>query len=291
MRHARDRIISWLDRGAAHAAKAGRALVLRPGVIGRVARAIDREVEFAYLEQLAWSERLSIERFRRASAPAQGIRCSIVVPTFGISPVYIKEMFASLRSQTYQDWELCICDDGDPSPAVARYLDSLVRRWPRQVRLVRHTMNQGICQATLSALAVATGDVVFFVDADDLLHKCALELVVQRFCEDESVDVVYTDHDFATDLGFRRQRVRKPAWSPELLLSYNYINHMVAVRRGCPSAADRSSDRKCTALKTGTCVYSSAAPLAACRTFLSRSTTGGNVLDRWHAQARGQNPG
>ena len=37
----------------------------------------------------------------------------------------------------------------------------------------------------------------------------------------------------STDLGMRVAPVRKPGWSPELLLNANYINHLAVVRKRC----------------------------------------------------------
>ena len=142
-------------------------------------------------------------------------------------------MLRSLASQTHQNWELCICNDGDRDQNVIDYLDGLVRKDPQRFKLIAHKKNRGIAAATRSALTLVSGDVVAFVDADDLLHPRALEVASGAFAADDEIDFIYTNHDFSTDLGFRFNPVIKPGWSPELLQICNYINHLSIVRKSC----------------------------------------------------------
>ena len=207
------------------------------GPVGRLARAVDKEVGFDYLMQRSRFEDAAMDRIIGASSETS-LKFSVIVPSYGIELHYVKEMLQSLWDQTYRNWELCICDDNDPLQDVGRYLRKKASRYPEKIRYIKHDENFGIARATRSALSLARGDVMVFVDADDLLHRRALEAMAARFGEDEAIDVVYSDHDFATDLGFRHSLVTKPAWSPELLITANYINHLTAVRRECLEACE-----------------------------------------------------
>jgi hypothetical protein len=196
----------------------------------RLYRELDQRLNLRYLAQRLQYEALEIAA--EGAAPSR-LRFSIITPTWGIHLKYFEALLESLQRQTHTHWELCVCDDGDLCPDIFQTMSALQRREPERYRLVRHARNLGITLATRSSLALATGELLTFVDADDVLHPRALELIAARFDRDDDVDFVYTDHDYMTDWGHRMHPMRKPAWSPELLTSVNYINHLVAVRRSC----------------------------------------------------------
>lgn len=156
---------------------------------------------------------------------------SIITPVYGIKLSYIKKFIRSIQQQSYNNWELCICIDGDPDARVRKYLHQLNVREPSRYRLIEHSNNQGICAATESALTLACGVIIAFVDADDILHKSALAAVAQSFQIDSKVDIVYTNNDIITPWGYRIDPLYKPTWSPELLLGCMYVMHLVAIRK------------------------------------------------------------
>ncbi len=202
-------------------------------MLGRAARALDEELNLEYLAQIAEHEDARIDRLVADRPPSGRLEVSIVVPTHGIALPYVRELIESVERQTYANWQLCFCDDGDTEREVSDHLAALARNRPDRFRYARHPQNLGIAAATRTALTLVTGELVAFVDADDTLHRRALEAVVSRFDADERVDFVYTDHDTASDLGFRRGPIAKPGFCPELLQSVNYVNHLVVVRKRC----------------------------------------------------------
>jgi O-antigen biosynthesis protein len=91
--------------------------------------------------------------------------------------------------------------------------------------------NRGIAEASQAALLMASGDYVAFVDHDDLITPNALSEVVGLLREDPTIDDVYTDHAMADRNGWPTSVSSKPEWSPEFLLSTNYIVHFKVVKR------------------------------------------------------------
>lgn len=53
---------------------------------------------------------------RHAALPRQPL-ISVVVPLYNTPPRYLKEMVASVRAQSYQNWELVLVDASDASGA------------------------------------------------------------------------------------------------------------------------------------------------------------------------------
>lgn len=94
---------------------------------------------------------------------------SVVIPTYQ-SGKYLEETLTSIFNQTYDNFEVIICDDASTDDTLAileRYKD------PR-LRIVRNDNNLGPEKNWNKALSHATGDYVKLVCADDLLLPTCL---------------------------------------------------------------------------------------------------------------------
>lgn len=80
------------------------------------------------------------------------------------------------------------------------------------------------------AVARAEGDFVAFVEPGDLLAPFALYEVAAALNRDPDLDVLYSDHDAISTEGTRSAPVFTPEWSPDLLLSTDYMSHLLVVR-------------------------------------------------------------
>ncbi len=91
---------------------------------------------------------------------------SIIIPMYKVED-YIAECLQSILRQDCRnigfDYELILVDDGSPDNCV-KVAQSILSRLP--YRLIRQT-NQGLSAARNAGLEVATGEFVWFVDADD----------------------------------------------------------------------------------------------------------------------------
>ncbi|MGH2655660.1 MAG: glycosyltransferase [Actinomycetota bacterium] len=169
------------------------------------------------------------EQGRRAATLLYRPLVSVVVPTWNPPVDLLREMVESLRAQTYGTWELCIAD-GSSESGVRDALEDLERSDER-IRVVRLDRNLGISGNTNEALKLATGEYTAFLDQTDVLAPFALYRVVEALNRDPGIDVLYSDWDLLSEDG----RVRfnpffTPEWSPDLLLSANYMVHLSVVR-------------------------------------------------------------
>ncbi len=80
---------------------------------------------------------------------------------------HLAEAAASLRAQTFSDFEIIAVDDGS-TDATGALLDAWSERDDR-VRVL-HTPPRGLVAALGSALAHATGEIIARMDADDVAH-------------------------------------------------------------------------------------------------------------------------
>jgi glycosyltransferase involved in cell wall biosynthesis len=100
-------------------------------------------------------------------------RVSVIVPAHNASDV-IEGAIASVRSQTYSDWEVVVADDASSD-------DTARRAETAGARVVRLQANLGPAGARNAALAEATGELVAFLDADDEWLPNYLEHQVARY--------------------------------------------------------------------------------------------------------------
>ena len=178
---------------------------------------------------------LTPEKIRQLREEAQTLpyqpKISIVMPVYNTAETWLRRAIESVRSQIYLHWELCICDDG----STARHVSQVITEYSREDARIRGLMspqNRGVSAASNGALSLATGEYVGFLDHDDELTPDALCEVVKLLNEMPDLDLIYTDEDKMTLEGRRVEHFFKPDWSPDLLLSMNYITHFAVVRRG-----------------------------------------------------------
>ncbi|CAH0357002.1 glycosyltransferase [Sphingobium sp. CECT 9361] len=161
----------------------------------------------------------------------KSFRISIITPTYNTSAKYLKELFNSIRNQTYGNWEWVICDDCSSDPTTIAELKRLAGEDDR-VRVKFMGTVHGISRATNAAIDVATGNYVALVDHDDLLARDIFELIWEAWKHNgRDCELFYTDEckiSLDRDL---YDFFYKPAWSPSLLENTMYIGHLSVYRR------------------------------------------------------------
>ncbi|MFW7269425.1 glycosyltransferase family 2 protein [Gluconacetobacter sp. Hr-1-5] len=155
---------------------------------------------------------------------------SVVMATFETPAPYLRAAITSLQAQIYEDWELCVADDGSSAPHVAEILDAAAAADPR-IRVIRRSMRGHISAASNSALSLARGDWVVLMDHDDLLPPDALYELAAEIVDHPEARVLYTDEDKIDGQGRRHSPYFKPDFDPDLLLGQNLLSHLTAYRR------------------------------------------------------------
>lgn len=111
------------------------------------------------------------------------MKVSVVIPTYNRAEL-LPEAVVSVRRQGYPDLEIIVVDDGstDCTPAVVRALG-------KDIHFVRLQRNYGVATARNVGISLASGDVIAFLDSDDLWPPDKLRIQTQRMHPD--VDVVW----------------------------------------------------------------------------------------------------
>lgn len=174
-------------------------------------------------------------RSRETSGESQpkirtGPLISILMPVYQVCSEYLVDAIKSVIMQTYANWELCIAM-ADGENELNREL--LLGFMADDVRIrVEMLANLGIAANTNHALRMARGEYVALLDHDDVLSKGALADFASTIINNPSVDILYSDKDNLDGETTRPcHALFKPSWSPEMMLSVNYMTHLTAVRR------------------------------------------------------------
>jgi O-antigen biosynthesis protein len=154
---------------------------------------------------------------------------SVVMPVHDPDPAWLEAAIHSVLGQVYAHLQLCIADDASMQPQVRAILERAASD-PR-VRVAFRDRQGGIAAASNSAIDLATGDFVGFLDHDDVLRPHALYAMAAYLRDHTDADLVYSDEDKLLPDGGLGAPAFKPEYSPDRLLAENYINHFAVVRR------------------------------------------------------------
>ena len=118
---------------------------------------------------------------------------SVIIPAYNAATT-LGETLESLRSQTWTDWEAIVIDDGsqDETGAVAEGLGD------RRIRVLRYE-NAGQAIGRNRGLAVATGELIAFLDADDWWTPTALADRVAALRSNPAAVAAYSWTDYVDD--------------------------------------------------------------------------------------------
>lgn len=155
---------------------------------------------------------------------------SIIMPTYNSNLNFLSAAINSVINQIYMDWELCIADDASTDLQVFELLEHYQRQ-DRRIRVVRREMNGHISAASNTALEMAQGEWIAFLDHDDLLAPGALFWVAQAMNKNPNIQIIYSDEDKVDASGKRFDPYFKPDWNRDLFYSQNYLCHLVVYRK------------------------------------------------------------
>jgi glycosyltransferase involved in cell wall biosynthesis len=204
------------------------------GIVALKAKLFGSRVTDNYHEWVARFDSFSEadnERIRTAADKLERKpKISVVTPVFNPPIDHFRACIDSVLNQGYQNWELCLADDCSTDPEVRKTIEEYCARDTR-IKAVFRDSSGHISAATNSALTLATGDYVAFLDHDDELTRDALYLVAQELNDHPGAKLIYSDEDKKTSHGSRVNPHFKSDWNPELLLQQNYVCHLLVIKK------------------------------------------------------------
>lgn len=121
-------------------------------------------------------------------------KVSVIIPMYNTGE-YIEEAIRSIMNQTLSQIEIIIIDDGstDNSVEIVKKLqdtDNRIIIYPQE--------NKGQAVARNHGLSHATGEYVYFMDSDDILHNDALKTCYDK-CTSDDLDFTFFDAETFSD--------------------------------------------------------------------------------------------
>ncbi|WP_217647461.1 glycosyltransferase family 2 protein [Amphritea atlantica] len=187
---------------------------------------IKRPTRRGYQDWIECEEQNHHQQFALLSQQSQsGPLISILLPVYNTPEIFLRECLDSVITQRYQNWQLCIADDGSDKSHVRQVLDSYAAK-DNRITVCYREENGHISAASNSALELVTGRYIALLDHDDCLSEFALSRVVDALNKNSAARLLYSDEDKIDADGFRFDPHFKPEWNYDLLLAQNYIAHL-----------------------------------------------------------------
>jgi len=189
--------------------------ILKKRLLRRRPEQIALDEDYAYK---LWLLR-NLESRKRAARKVNGHSSKLAVTVLLNIPTATRDLLYSVGSviqQVYKNWKLLLVSDPGQQGELTEFVAE------KRARDDRIHVTSSISQSDF-------GDILTFLESGDILEGEALLRIVKAF-ESNDADAVYTDED-KIGHGFRFGHFFKPDWSPELLLSMNYVGHLYAIRR------------------------------------------------------------
>lgn len=156
-------------------------------------------------------------------------KISIITPVLNTREEWLRSSIESVLHQIYDNWELCIADDGSDQPHIRETLNCYQQKDAR-IKVKYLNENQGVSGASNEALAMANGEFIGFLDHDDQLLPNALYEVVLMLNRNASADFIYSDEILISKRGKPVFAYFRPDFSLDYMLSHCYIVHFVVIR-------------------------------------------------------------
>jgi len=174
---------------------------------------------------------------------------SVIMPCYNAA-LFVEESVASVFSQTYPQVELLVIDDGSTDGSV-EILYRLADRYPERLHLL-HQDHQGPFPARNLGLRHAVGELIAFLDADDLWHPRCLERL-QAALQEHKADLAYCGWQNTGDTSGSTEPFVPPKYeagdmAAEFLRSCPWPIHAALTRRTTIDAVGGFSQRRFSAM-------------------------------------------
>lgn len=162
----------------------------------------------------------------RSSLPSCNPLVSVIIPIYN-QETFLADCIESVIQQTYQNWEIILCDDGstDSSPEICQ---AYALKEARIHYLCQE--NKGDASARNLGIRHAQGDYFAMLDADDLFHREKIEILVGEFRINSQVDLIYTGLRVIDENGQVIAQFRAHDYPPENVLIEMFIRNEIATQ-------------------------------------------------------------
>src|SRR5579862_4284306 len=116
------------------------------------------------------------------------MKVSIVIPAFNRAFI-LADALQSVVDQEFHNFEILLVDDGSTDNT----FDVVQRFHSHQIRYLRHDRNKGCSAAYNTGIQASTGDLIAFLDSDDVWKPEYLARAVHFMDSHPDVEAVFCD--------------------------------------------------------------------------------------------------
>ncbi len=191
---------------------------------------------------------------------------SIIIPTNN-SQKYILGNLKSIFKQTYQNYEIIIIDNKSTDKT-----NQIINKYKKNISFYLSEKDNGIFDAMNKGLLHCKGDIVCFLNSDDLFYKDALKIVSNYFINNKIDYLFGTVQKQKLYSGFKPEKIR---WRFNIYPSHSvgfFIKRKVHLKVGLYNTSYRHS-----------CDYDFLYKLVKNRKFIGHRTKRSEVLGKFRA--------
>ena len=169
-------------------------------------------------------------------------KVSVIIPAYN-GEDFLGEAIQSVLDQTYQNFEIVIVDDvsTDRTSQIVQHFDD------SRIRYILHPKNQGANIARNTGIRSSDGEIIAFLDQDDIFHSEKLNMHVTLLHENPEIGFTYNNRfnfmHSSTDI--------RDMWLPpsnltlaDLVLGFPLSPSDMVIRREWVTQEDRGTKKK-----------------------------------------------
>ncbi|MGD1816178.1 MAG: glycosyltransferase family 2 protein [Pleomorphochaeta sp.] len=144
---------------------------------------------------------------------------SVIIPVYNCEE-YIEQTIKSVINQTYQNLEIVLIDDCSTDNSFD-IINKIQKQYSNKIVLKKQEINMGVAVARNTALNLAKGRYVAFLDSDDLWYSTKIEKQVSLLENNDQVPMCFTAIHMIDEKGNKIKGKRKVA----LKIGYKRLLH------------------------------------------------------------------
>lgn len=141
---------------------------------------------------------------------------SVIIPVYNTQE-YICQCLDSILSQTFDNWEAIVVDDGSTDSS-SKICDEYSQKDDRII--VLHKKNEGVSTARNCAIEKVRGEWIVFVDSDDYLDKDLLEILYRYITKYDGAELFSYGYRRVSNVGKILSRAHNPDEKKTSALEY-----------------------------------------------------------------------
>jgi glycosyltransferase involved in cell wall biosynthesis len=145
-------------------------------------------------------------------------KVSVIIPNYNYGR-YLRQAVESALNQTLRPHEIIVVDDGSTDES-----RDILREFGDSVIVIEQS-NKGVAAARNNASAIATGNFLAFIDADDFWHASKLEKQMQVFQSDAEIGFVHCGSTYVDENGaiLKEYVTGEQGWVADSLLKFHEV--------------------------------------------------------------------